>query len=117
MADIVVDSSVVVKWLTVEPHTPEALSVLEAYQAGILTLHAPDLINAEVGNIIWKKHLMQGVTATDAQLMLDGYRSLSFKLTATAELLEAAWHLAIAYRRTDVRGVEFAVRLPICYCR
>jgi predicted nucleic acid-binding protein len=54
MADIVVDSSVVVKWLTVEPYTPEALLLLDAYRVGLLTLYAPDLINAEVGNIIWE---------------------------------------------------------------
>ncbi|MBI1801924.1 MAG: type II toxin-antitoxin system VapC family toxin [Chloroflexi bacterium] len=97
---IVVDSSVVVKWLVVEPYTPEARRILHDYQRGVLDLRAPDLIYAEVGNVVWKKHLFQGMTAADAQLIIDTFRLLTIRLTPTASLLDMAYRLAVTHRRT-----------------
>lgn len=100
MANLVVDSSVVIKFLTVEPFSTEARRILADYQGGELTLIAPDLIDAEVGNIIWKKHVLQGLDAADAQLLLDTYRTLTIQLTPTRTLLNAAYQLAVTHRRT-----------------
>jgi predicted nucleic acid-binding protein len=58
---VVVDSSVVIKWFVEEPYVVEAHRILEAYETGTLLLLAPDLLYAEVGNIIWKKHRFQGL--------------------------------------------------------
>lgn len=112
MTNLVVDSSVVVKWLTIEPFSSEALKILNDYQVGAVNLLAPDLINAEVGNIIWKKHVFQGISAIDAQLMLDVFRRLDFVLTPTNVLLETAYHLAITHQRTvyDMLYVALSVR-------
>src|ERR1051326_5464960 len=88
MDDLVVDSSVAVKWFVVEPYSTEARRILDAYQNGALSFLAPDLINAEFGNIVWKKHLFQGLDASDAQDILDRFRQVHFKLTLTADLLE-----------------------------
>jgi predicted nucleic acid-binding protein len=52
MDNLLVDSSVAVKWLVVEPYSTEARRILGAYQNGTLSFLAPDLINAEFGNII-----------------------------------------------------------------
>lgn len=52
MVDLVVDSSVAIKWSVSEPLVTEAAAILAAYQAGDLTLLAPDLIYAELGKII-----------------------------------------------------------------
>ena len=54
---LVIDSSVAVKWFVVELYSTEARRILDAYQNGTLSFLAPDLINAEFGNIIWKKHI------------------------------------------------------------
>lgn len=56
MDKVVVDSSVAIKWFVVEPYSTEAYLLLEKYQAGELLFLAPDLINAEVGNIVWKNN-------------------------------------------------------------
>ncbi|MBC7912151.1 MAG: hypothetical protein H7Y30_16715 [Pyrinomonadaceae bacterium] len=76
MDNLVVDSSVAVKWFVVEPYSTEACRILDAYQNGLLSFLAPDLINAEFGNIIWKKHLFQGLAASDAQDILDKMQNL-----------------------------------------
>ena len=100
MSQLVVDSSVVVKWFVVEPYSTEARRILNDYQAGVLTLLAPDLLYAEVGNIIWKKHIFQGMTAVDAQLVIDTFRTMTFVQTSTAALLDSAYRLAVIHRRT-----------------
>ncbi len=63
MADLVIDSGVALKWYVPEPLAPESHRIRAAYQAGALTLRAPDLIYAEIGNIAWKKHTLQGLAA------------------------------------------------------
>ena len=109
MDALVVDSSVAVKWFVVEPYSAEARRILDAYQNGTLSFLAPDLINAEFGNIIWKKHLLQGLAASDAQDILDKFRQLQFKLTPTAELLEDAYKIAVTHRRTVYDALYLAL--------
>ena len=67
MDTVVVDSSVAIKWFVVEPYSVEAHAILEEYQAGTLTLLAPDLLYAEVGNIVWKKHRFQNLESLRKQ--------------------------------------------------
>ena len=63
MDKAIIDSSVAIKWFVVEPYSDDARRVLNEYQAGTLSLLAPDLIYAEVGNIVWKKQRFQGLAA------------------------------------------------------
>ena len=113
MSQLVVDSSVAIKWFVVEPYSAEARRILNDYQAGILTLLAPDLINAEIGNIVWKKHSLQGMAAADAQLIVDAFRTLTIVQTPTAALLDSAYRFAVAHRRTvyDMLYVALSVQV------
>jgi predicted nucleic acid-binding protein len=111
MDDLVVDSSVAVKWFIVEPYSKEARRILDAYQNGMLSFLAPDLINAEFGNIIWKKHIFQGLAASDAQDVLDKFRQLQFTFTPTAALLEDAYKIAIKHRRTVYDALYLALSI------
>ncbi len=52
MDKMVVDSSVVIKWFVTEPLSTESRRILDGYQVGTLALLAPDLLNAEVGNMV-----------------------------------------------------------------
>jgi predicted nucleic acid-binding protein len=96
----------------VEPYSTESHRLRGAYQSGGLTLLAPDLIYAEMGNIVWKKHRFQGLAATDAQLMIDAFRTFSFITTPTAALLDEAYRLAVAHQRTvyDAMYIALSVR-------
>ena len=109
MDNLVVDSSVAVKWFVIEPYSTEARRILDAYQNGLLSFLAPDLINAEFGNIIWKKHNFQGLAVSDAEDVLDKYRQLQFTFTPTAELLEDAYKIAVAHRRTVYDALYLAL--------
>jgi predicted nucleic acid-binding protein len=109
MASLVIDSSVAVKWFVVEPYSTEARRILDAYQNSSLSFLAPDLINAEFGNIIWKKHLLQGLAASDAQDVLDKFRQLQFTFVPTATLLEDAYRIAVTHRRTVYDSLYLAL--------
>ena len=50
MENVVVDSSVAIKWFVVEPYADEARKILDGYKAGDINLLAPDLLNAELSN-------------------------------------------------------------------
>ncbi|MHB2019659.1 MAG: type II toxin-antitoxin system VapC family toxin [Candidatus Xenobia bacterium] len=67
---MVIDSSVAIKWCIDEVHSELALRIRTRYQAGDLSLIAPDLFLAEVANVAWKKcALRKEITeeqATDA---------------------------------------------------
>jgi predicted nucleic acid-binding protein len=108
---VVVDSSVAIKWLVVEPYSAEAHRILDGYRTGALTLLAPDLINAEMGNIVWKKHLFQGMGAADAQMIIDVFRTLPLTLTPTATLLEDAYRLAVTHQRSVYDAMYLALSL------
>jgi predicted nucleic acid-binding protein len=111
METVVVDSSVAIKWFVVEPYSVEARYVLEEYRAGTLTLLAPDLVYAEVGNIVWKKHRFQGLAAEDAEEVLAAFRLVTFVVTSCAALLEEAYRLAVTHQRTVYDAMYLALSL------
>jgi predicted nucleic acid-binding protein len=111
MPHLVIDSSVAVKWFVVEPYSTEALKILDQYRNGSVSFLAPDLINAEFGNIIWKKHVFQGLDASDAESIVDDFRALPFIFVPTATLLEDAYRLAVRHQRTVYDSLYLALSL------
>lgn len=86
---IVVDASVVVKWLVPEDQSLRAVSLRERFDFA-----APDLIHAEIVNILWKKARRGEIADADA---LDGLRALryaEFRLVSSHELLEQSFELS-----------------------
>ncbi len=109
MNQIVIDGSVAIKRFVVEPFSEQAHWVLEDYRSGDLTLLAPDLIYAEIGNIMWKKRMMQGLSATDAQAIISAFRTLTLVSTSSADLLDAAYRLAVKCQRTVYDSLYLAL--------
>jgi predicted nucleic acid-binding protein len=109
MDKVVVDSSVVIKWFVVEPYSPEARRLLNEYQSGALSLVAPDLLHAEVGNIVWKKHRFQGLSAADALLIIDSFRTLVFTQVSSAALLADAYSMAVTHQRSVYDALYLAL--------
>jgi predicted nucleic acid-binding protein len=117
MSDLVVESSVAVKWFLTEPYSTEARRILGEYEKGAMSLLAPDLINAEVGNVIWKKQAFQGLAAADAQDIVIAFRRLALTLTPTADLLEDAFRLVATHQRSVYDALYLALSLRIgCQC-
>jgi predicted nucleic acid-binding protein len=112
MDKAVIDSSVAIKWCVVESYSDDARWALHEYQASTLSLLAPALRFAEVGNIVWEKQRFQGLADVDAYLIIKAFRMVTCSLTSSAALLDEAVHLAITHQRTvnDALYVALSVR-------
>lgn len=111
IAQAVVDSGVAVKWFVSEPHQEKAQQILLARRNGTLNLLAPDLIHAEFGNVMWKKQMFQSLDAADAQTALATFRGIPLTITPAADLLDEAYRLAVAHRRSVYDMVYLALSL------
>lgn len=109
MDRLVVDSSVVVKWYVPESHSNIAQQLLDLYEKGELTFLAPDLLYAELGNIIWKKVRRQEITADDGQDIVQALPSVTIETTPVEELLIDAYRLAAEHDRTVYDALYLAL--------
>ena len=86
----VVDASVAVKWVVPEVLTDEAEQLL----AGDEELVAPDLIEVEAANALWKKTVRREMSAAEADGALELLRESGLVLRPTGPLLPRAMRLA-----------------------
>jgi predicted nucleic acid-binding protein len=92
----VVDASVVAAAFFQEDHAAAARTIL----VGGRELHAPDLILAEVANVIWKRHGRKEIDEAEARQLLADFLRLPLTLAPSATLVEPALQLAIRTKRT-----------------
>jgi predicted nucleic acid-binding protein len=91
---IVVDASVAIKWFVPEIHADAAARWLSSGHP----LLAPDLLFAEVGSIVWKKTMRDGLSEADARRVRSALAKLPLLTMSSRELSEAALDLALALR-------------------
>lgn len=111
MDNLVVDSSVAIKWFVDETYSGDARRILEGYENGSLSFCAPDLLNAEFGNIVWKKQTFQGMSPADAKAILAEFRKLQIHFTPSANLLDDAYKLAVKHKITAYDALYLALGL------
>lgn len=107
MTTLVVDASVVAKWVFPEEHSEAAGRLL----TGSLELCAPDLIWAETGNIAWKKHRRGEVSKEAARTILVDFRRFPLQIYPSERLLAAAWELATVLDRSFYDSLYLALAL------
>jgi predicted nucleic acid-binding protein len=114
---LVIDSSVVAKWLFIETLHEQAMAVRQDWESATVDLIAPDLMLVEVANIIKEKQRLGLITeeeATDATLDL---LALEIPTVEPQAILVRAYSLAKIFERTvydalylalaDERGARF----------
>ncbi len=108
MKGFVVDASAVAAAFFQEPHAKAAESLLASGKK----LHAPDLLAAELANVIWKRFGRNEIDAEEASQLLADFQSLPFVWTSSQDLIDTALELAIATGRTvyDCIYVALAVK-------
>lgn len=109
MDNVVVDSSIAIKWFVTEPYSTEAHHILTAYRDGTITFLAPDLLYAEFGNILWKKCRIQGMSNSDANEILNTFAAISMTITSSESLLNDAFLLAMTHQRTVYDSLYMAL--------
>ena len=109
MNPCVVDASVVAAAFFEEKHADKARAVLSSDRA----LHAPDLIYAELANVIWKRRRRGEIDQHEAAELLADVLALPLRITPCSALVAGALQLAVRTDRTahDCLYVVLAVKL------
>jgi predicted nucleic acid-binding protein len=87
---LVVDASIVVKWVVEEDSTPEALVLRQKAR-----LIAPDLLVAECANILWKKVQKGELLKAEAIVAARLLQGAELELLPMRSLFEAATRMSI----------------------
>lgn len=90
MTDLVVDSSVAVKWLVPEQHSDAAVAIYRRYR-----LVAPDLLMAECVDVLWKKVARREIELDEARLAARILAHAEIELVSMRTLVQASVALAV----------------------
>ena len=99
MSDIVVDSSVIAKWILPEPDSVQAQRLVSEVALKGGRLIALDLAFAEVTNAIWKRYHRGLATLDEARQFLDDLLQIPVHVEGTIRLLKPALEVAAKYDR------------------
>jgi predicted nucleic acid-binding protein len=101
----VVDASVVVKWFVPEIHAEAARNLLREGFA----LSSPDLVRAEVGNVLWKKWRRDQLSSEVVEEVLRDLESFALEIETSGPLLGTAWDVARRFDRSFYDGLYVAL--------
>lgn len=115
MKSIVLDARVAAKWMLPakgELLYDEASRLLDAYEAGTLSVIVPDIFWPECGNIVWKAVRRQRLPRAHAELAIAVMQQRSIPTVPSSGLLTSALSLALDFDRSvyDCLYVALAVR-------
>lgn len=105
MKPVVVDASVVAKWFISEVHSDAALRLLD----GEDELIAPDLLYAELGNILWKKQRRGELQAEQAIKTMGLLRLAPIRWYASEPLAESALAIGCELARSFYDSLYLAL--------
>jgi predicted nucleic acid-binding protein len=94
----VVDSSVGVKWVIIEPDTDKARRLRDGYRLGQHELIAPDWFLAEVANVLGKAAARRRMTAAEASQAYNDIVQDAPKMYPSAPLVKDAFNLALKHQ-------------------
>jgi len=104
---LVVDASVVIKWLLPESHSGAARRVLTEDNQ----LLAPDLLWAELGNVLWKRYRAHDLAAEEARDLLRDFKRFPINTIPSIMLVSAALDIATRFNRTVYDSLYLASAL------
>ena len=108
---IVVDASVVIKWLIPEDDQPKALQIRDLYQEARMNVIAPGLLTAEIGNVLWKRVRSGLLASAHADKALFRFQQ-DTPLLRDSQLINAtALRLAVLHNRTFYDSLYLAVAI------
>jgi len=110
----VVDANVAAKWLlpaTGEGLLDQANHLVALHVRRDLQLLAPDLIEAEIGNVLWKAVRRNRISQAEAENSLRRFSDLSIQVVPTSDLLGRALQIAVACDRSFYDSLYVALAL------
>ena len=107
MTHLVVDASIVAKWLLPELHSDAARRVLTEGNE----LLAPDLLWAELGNALWKRCRAGEIEAEEARDLLRDFKRFPVRTMSSIRLISPALDLATRFNRTVYDSLYLALAI------
>lgn len=114
MTSCVVDASVAAKWVLPaagEGLLEQANRWIERHVRHELQLLAPDLIEAEIGNVLWKAVRRKRISPADAGNSLRRFTELGIQTIPTSGLLDRTLQIATDCDRSFYDSLYIAVAL------
>jgi predicted nucleic acid-binding protein len=99
----IVDASVAAKWLLPaagEGLLDQANHLIALHVRRDLQLLAPDLLEAEIGNVLWKAFRRNRISQPEAQNSLRRFTALGIQVLPTSDLMGQALQIALACDRS-----------------
>lgn len=90
MRELALDASVAIKWYFPEVYSEAAMRLLEEEIRWV----APDLLYAEVGNVLWKKITRGEATSEIAEEVLESLLSLDIEIQEARPLVRGAFEIS-----------------------
>jgi predicted nucleic acid-binding protein len=97
---VVVDASVVAKWLFPEVDTEKALALFRQGESGRLTLRAPELLAAEIASLLSVRVLRRLLDAHEASSLYSWFAASFPDLDPISSLAAPALRLAVGFRHS-----------------
>jgi len=108
LSTLVVDASIVSKWFLQEEESDAARELLRRNWI----LYAPDLLVAEIGNVLWKRLEKRELTFEQTELIMARFAEAPIVLVPVEQLAGMALRIAHLYRRSfyDCTYLALALR-------
>jgi predicted nucleic acid-binding protein len=110
----VVDANVAAKWLLPaagEGLLEQANHLVALHVRRDLQLLAPDLIEAEIGNVLWKAVRRNRISQAEAENSLRCFAALAIRVVPTSDLLVQALQIAVMCDRSFYDSLYVALAL------
>jgi predicted nucleic acid-binding protein len=98
--NVVVDASVVAKWLFPEIDTEKAQALFRQGESGRLTLRAPALLAAEIASLLSLRVLRRLLSAREASSLYSWFAASCPDLDPISSLAAPALRLAVGFRHS-----------------
>ena len=99
MSDVVVDSSVVAKWILPEPDSAHAQRLITEVAGKGERLIVLDLAFPEVASATWKRHRARHITLVEAEAFVAALCRMPVQVESAMRLLDTALKIAVLYDR------------------
>jgi len=96
-SSLIVDASVVVKWILPEEGHEEAIRIQQRYQDEEIDVFAPYLLASEVANVLWKRARRGDLSAHAAERCFQQFLNDSPVLLDSAAVSASALSLSLAH--------------------
>ncbi|MGA3106043.1 MAG: type II toxin-antitoxin system VapC family toxin [Terriglobales bacterium] len=114
MTTCVVDACVAAKWVLPaagDELLDQANRLIERHVKRDLQLLAPALIEAEIGNVLWKAVRRKRISSADAETSLQRFSELGIEIVPTSGLIERSLQITISCDRSFYDSLYVALAL------